>query len=65
MDIFDIAAAAAITKGSGGGSGGTDNYNALSNKPKVNGVTLTGDKTLEQLNIEALTAEEVSAMWNN
>ena len=36
----------------GGGSGGTSNYNDLSNKPSINGVTLTGDKTTEDLQIE-------------
>ncbi len=34
------------------GSGGTDNYNMLKNKPQINGVTLEGNKTLEQLGIE-------------
>lgn len=29
----------------------TDNYNALSHKPKINGVTLEGDKTSEELGI--------------
>lgn len=28
-----------------GGSGGTSNYNSLTNKPKINGVTVIGDKT--------------------
>lgn len=35
----------------GGGGGGTDNYEALLNKPKINGVTLNGNKTTSQLNI--------------
>lgn len=38
--------------GGGGESGGTSNYNALTNKPKINGVELTGDKTLENLGIK-------------
>ena len=33
----------------GGGGGGTSNYNALSNKPQVNGVELRGDKSTENL----------------
>lgn len=33
------------------GSGGTSNYNELSNKPKINGVELTGNKTSEDLGI--------------
>lgn len=36
----------------GGGGGGTTNYNALSNKPKINGVELSGNKTSEDLHIE-------------
>lgn len=35
----------------GGGGGGTSNYNDLSNKPKINGVELTGNKTSAELNI--------------
>ena len=38
-----------LPKGSGGGGEGTDNYNDLNNKPKINGHTLSGDKTLAQL----------------
>ena len=37
----------------GGGSGGTSNYNDLENKPSINGVTLEGNKTTEDLLIEA------------
>lgn len=40
----------AAAKNSGGG-GGTSNYNALSNRPKVNNVTLEGNKTLDQLGV--------------
>lgn len=36
----------------GGGGGGTDDYDDLSNKPKINGVELTGNKTSADLNIE-------------
>lgn len=35
----------------GGGGGGTTNYSELSNKPQINGVTLDGNKTSEDLNI--------------
>lgn len=31
--------------GGGGGGGGTSNYNSLSNRPKVNGTTLSGNQT--------------------
>lgn len=37
--------------GGGGGGGGTTNYNQLSNKPQVNGVTLSGNKTTSQLGL--------------
>ena len=33
----------------GGGSGGTSNYNDLSNKPSINGVELIGNKTSSDL----------------
>lgn len=35
----------------GGGSGGTTNYNDLSNKPQINGNTLSGNKTSAQLGL--------------
>ena len=31
--------------GGGGGGGGTTDYNDLENRPKINGVLLTGNKT--------------------
>ena len=39
------------THSGGGGGGGTSNYNDLSNKPSINGVTLSGNKTSEDLGI--------------
>ena len=38
--------------GGGGGGGGTTNYNSLSNKPQIGGVTLQGDKSLPDLGIQ-------------
>ena len=38
-------------KNSGGGSGGTTNYNDLTNKPQINGVTLEGNKTGEEIGL--------------
>lgn len=35
----------------GGGGGGTTNYNELENKPSINGVVLSGNKTSEDLQI--------------
>ena len=39
----------------GGGAGGTTNYDDLINQPKVNGVTLSGNKTSADLGITTLT----------
>ena len=36
----------------GGGSGGTSNYNDLSNKPKINNVELNGNKTSSDLGLQ-------------
>ena len=43
--------------GAGGGSGGTTNYNDLTNKPSINGVTLEGNKTSADLNIQSQTTQ--------
>lgn len=37
----------------GGGGGGTTNYENLLNKPRLNGVTLEGNKTLDQVGVLA------------
>ena len=37
--------------GGGGGSTGTTNYNSLTNKPSINGVTLSGNKTSTELGV--------------
>lgn len=51
-------------KNSGGGGTGTSNYNQLSNKPQVNGVTLSGNKSSSDLNLlgtdDSLTNEQLS-----
>lgn len=49
-DVFSILISK-INHGSSGGSGGTTNYDQLNNKPKINGVELTGNKTSYDLNI--------------
>lgn len=36
-----------------------DNYDKLKNKPKIEGVTLEGDKTYEQLNLVRLTNTQI------
>lgn len=40
-----------IGGGGGGGSTGTTNYNNLTNKPSINGTTLSGDKTSTELGV--------------
>lgn len=45
---------------SGGGGGGTSNYNDLSNKPQIQGVTLSGNKTASDLGL-ALATEVLPA----
>ena len=42
-----------VENGGGGGGGGTTNYNQLSNKPKINSTTLSGNKSLDDLGIQA------------
>ena len=49
--------------GGSSGSGGATNYNALTNKPSINGVTLTGNKTLKQLGL--LYEEEITTASNS
>lgn len=53
MGFFDIILAKNLSKG--GGSGGTSNYNELTNKPRINNVELTGDCTLSELGIDIPT----------
>lgn len=40
----------------GGGGGGTDDYTQLSNKPQINGHTLTGNKTSSDLGLASAAA---------
>ena len=55
--------------GSGSGSSGTTNYNDLTNKPSINGITLTGNKTSIDLGINAIipstepTNKVVGSIW--
>ena len=43
--------------GGGGGSTGTTNYNSLTNKPSINGVTLSGNKTSTELGVYGIGNE--------
>ena len=51
-------------EGPGGDSGQNLDYSAAINKPSINGVTLEGNKTAEQLGIGQPTDEQVSAAVN-
>lgn len=52
MYICNVAGSRSGNNSGSIGSSGTDNYNLLKNKPQINGVTLEGNKTLEELGIE-------------
>jgi len=43
-----------LSEGGSGGGGGTSNYNDLTNKPSINGVTLSGNKTTSDLGIDKI-----------
>lgn len=46
-----VAAINEAAASGGGGGGGTTNYNSLTNKPQINGHTLSGNQTAEQLGL--------------
>lgn len=48
---------AAINEANSGGEEGSKNYNALVNKPSINGVILQGDKTSDELNFNFIEKE--------
>lgn len=52
-----------------GAIGGTDNYNYLNNKPKINDIELKGNKTTKQLGLqeemESLTNMEIEEILNS
>lgn len=56
IDRVTLALAKKYTDEHGGG-GGTSNYNSLTNKPKINNVELSGNKTLEQLGVPLDTSD--------
>ena len=51
-----------IAMGVEGGIVHSTDYNVLSNRPKIEGVLLEGDKTFEELNLQSLTNQELEAM---
>lgn len=68
MDIVTYALLSKKIDEGGGGGGGTSNYNGLSNKPSINSVTLTGNKSLSDLGIASTwigTAAQYAALAPN
>lgn len=66
--IARMIALDAAQQGGGGGGGGTSDYTDLTNKPKINNVTLAGNKSLNDLGIveaTALTNSQVDAIMNS
>ena len=51
MDLLDIVIAKQLA--GGGGGSGTDNYNDLSNLPKINDTTLSGNKSSSALGLQS------------
>ena len=47
------------------GSGGTTDYNNLANKPQIEGVVLSGNKTFPNLNLNVLTNTEIQEIFDN
>lgn len=56
MDLLDIAIAKQLAEG--GGGSGTDNYNDLSNLPKINDTTLSGNKSSSALGLQSEITSE-------
>lgn len=51
--------------GGGGGSGGVTSYNDLTDKPSIEYVTLEGNKTFPNLNLDVLTNTEIQDIFDN
>lgn len=47
------------------GAGGTTDYEKLNNKPSINDVELSGDKSLGDLGISPLSDSEIMEIINN
>lgn len=59
-EYYSIQSDFSIAPMTSGGGTGTTNYDALINRPQINGVTLTGDKTLDQYG--GMTTEQGTAI---
>lgn len=54
-----------VENGTGGGGGGTTNYNALENKPQINSHELSGNKSSSDLGLQAALTEAQLAAVNS
>ena len=63
MNFFDMLVSKSIN--GGGGGSGTSNYNDLSNKPSINSVTLTGNKTASALGLQPEITGDVKISSDN
>lgn len=63
MNFFDMLVSKSIN--GGGGGSGTSNYNELSNKPSINNVTLTGNKTASALGLQPEITGDVTISSDN
>lgn len=52
FEVTHVKGVTVINSTSGGGTGGTDDYESLSNLPRINGTKVTGNKTLEEYGIQ-------------
>ena len=57
MDLITLALARKSSGGGDGGGSATDDYNDLLNKPQIDGVELSGNKTLADLGAQPATDE--------
>lgn len=48
-----------LKKSTNGGGGNVNSYNDLTDKPQIEGVTLIGNKTYEELNLQRITNSEI------
>ena len=59
MDKQSMVLGMILGGGESGGGGGTTNYNSLSNKPKINNVELSGNKSLSDIGIDKATVSSL------
>ncbi len=57
QDVPSCSAVKDYIAKTGGGTGGTTDYQYLENQPKINGVTLVGNKTASQLKLPTKTSQ--------